>query len=181
MDKNTVRQLIEQYTREELLELVEYLADRNKAVWQELLDFCQRKEKGVKSDKLSLIIEEQIGIHWSNAKEIIAEFDRYGGGPEWEEETAYEELDKMAGLFKAHQIPWAVRRQVLDEMLPFVASDNSGFTDCLVDVAFDLCIAREEKIYLADFLAQKGNSYYQDVSARIYRECGKDAKFLEHQ
>ncbi|MCM1119650.1 MAG: hypothetical protein NC543_09855 [bacterium] len=181
MDKNTVRQLIEQYTREELLELVEYLADSDRAVRQKLLDFCQRKEKGAESDKFSLIVEEQIGIYWSNAKEIIAEFDRYGGGPEWEEETVYEELEKMAGLFKEHQIPWAVRRQVLDEMLPFVASDNSGFTDCLVDVASDLCIAREEKIYLADFLAQKGNSYYQDVAARIYREFGEDAKFLEHQ
>ena len=180
MDRNTVRKLIEGYTKEELQELVEYLADESESAGQGLLDYCQRKEKSVESDKLSLIIEKQISVHWSQAKEIIAEFDRYGGGPEWEEETVWEELDKIAGLLKDHEVSWTARRQMLDEMLAFIASDNSGFTDCLADVAFAMCKGREENIYLADFLIQKGNSYYQECAIAIYREYGEDAKFLEY-
>lgn len=130
---------------------------------------------------LSLIIEKQIVVHWSKAKRIIAEFDCYGGGSEREEETACKELDKMVELLKAHEVSWAARREVLDEMLSFVASDNSGFTDCLVDTALDMCATREEKLYLADFLEQKGNDYYQKVASKIYRECGEDTKFLEYQ
>ena len=130
---------------------------------------------------LSLIIEKQIGVHWSKAKKIIAEFDCYGGGSEREEETACKELDKMVELLKADEVSWAARREVLNEMLFFVASDNSGFTDCLVDAALDMCVVRGEKLYLADFLERKGNDYYQKVASTIYRECGEDAKFLEYQ
>ena len=48
------------------------------------------------------------------------------------------------------------------------------------DVAFAMCKAREENIYLADFMIQKGNSYYQECATAIYREYGEDAKFLEY-
>lgn len=180
MDKNTVRQLIDHYTKEELQELVIYLTDKSETTQQRLLDFCQRKED-VKSDNFSLIIEKQICVHWSKARKILAEFDRYGGGPEWEEDIACEELNKVAELLKNRKVAWTTRRQVLDEMLFFVASDNSGFTDYLVDMAVDMCATVEEKRYLADFLVQKGNSYYQKVAGMIYRECGEDEKFLEYQ
>lgn len=58
MDKNTVRQLIEGYTKEDLQELGEYLTGESESAWQGLLDYCQRKEKGAESDRLSLIIEK---------------------------------------------------------------------------------------------------------------------------
>lgn len=181
VNQDAVQQLIKHYTKEELQELVLHLAGSSETAWQGLLDFCQGKEKGVESDNLSLIIEKQLGLHWSKAKKIIAKFDRYGGGPEREEEIACEELDKMTKLLKDHKVSWTARKQVLDELLVFVASDNSGFTDCLADVAFALCETREENIYLADFLARKGSSYYQETAAAIYRECGENAKFLEYQ
>ncbi len=61
-------------------------------------------------------------------------------------------------------------------MLAFIVSDNSGFTDCLADVAFALCETREENIYLADFLACSGSFYYQEAVATIYRKCGEGAR-----
>ncbi|MDE5893828.1 MAG: hypothetical protein K2H45_12985 [Acetatifactor sp.] len=157
------------------------MAGRSENAQQVLLDFCQKEGESTKPDNHALIIEKQIDRHWSRAKGIIADFDCYGGGPEWDEENAYDELEKMTQLMINNEVSWAVRKKVLDEMLAFVASDNSGFTDSLVDIAVELCKGKEEKIYLADFLAQHGNSYYRGFASTIYRECGEDAKFLKNQ
>lgn len=181
MDSKTIQQLIKQYTKPQLQELVGYMADRSENAQQALLDFCQKKEEKAKSDNHALIIEKQIAKHWSKARGIIADFDCYGGGPEWDEEDAYDELEKMTQLVKNNEVSWMVRKKVLDEMLAFVASDNSGFTDGLVDVAVELCKGKEENIYLADFLAQYGNSYYRRFASTIYREFEEDTKFLENQ
>lgn len=181
MDSKTIQQLIGQYTKPQLQELVGYMAGRSGSAQQALLDYCQKEEKGTKSDNHALIIEKQIARHWAKAKETIAEFDCYGGGSEWDEENAYDELDRMTQLMESNEVSWTVRSKVLDEMLAFVASDNSGFTDSLVDIAVELCKEKEEKMYLADFLAQYGNSYYRKFASTIYRECGEDTKFLENQ
>ena len=66
-------------------------------------------------------------------------------------------------------------------MLDFVASDNSGFTDSLVDAAMEMCVAKEEKIYLADCLSDRGNFYYRGLAANIYLENGEDQKFLKNK
>ena len=95
-----------------------------------------------------MIIEKQIDRHWSKAREIIADFDSYGGGPESDEEDAYDELDKMRQLLENNEVAWAVRKKVLDEMLEFVASDNSGFTDYLVDIAVDMCARTRRRRYI---------------------------------
>lgn len=181
MDSKTVQQLIKNYTKPQLQELVGYMAGKSEGAQQALLDFCQKKEESADAGNRALIIEKQIDRHWSKAREIIDDFDSYGGGPESDEEEAYDELNEMSQLLENNEVPWAVRKKVLDEMLEFVASDNSGFTDSLVDIAVDMCKDKEETIYLADFLAQNGSSYYSKFASKLYRECGEDAKFLENQ
>lgn len=181
MDCKTVQQLIKNYTKPQLQELVGYMAGRSEGAQQALLDFCQKKEEGKEAGNHALIIEKQITRHWSKAREIIADFDAYGGGPESYEEDAYDELEKMGLLMENNEVPWAIRKEVLDEMLEFVASDNSGFTDYLVDIAVDLCKSKEETLYLADFLAQYSSSYYSKFASKLYLEWGEDEKFLKNQ
>lgn len=181
MDSKTMQQLIRNYTKPQLQELVGYIVGRSEGAGQALLDFCQKKEENAETGNHALIIEKQIVRRWSKAKGIISEFDYYGGGSESDEEDAYDELEKMEQLMKDNEVPWSVRKKVLDEMLVFVASDNSGFTDGLMDIAVELCKGKEENIYLADFLAQYGNSYYCKLASTIYLKNGEDAKFLENQ
>ena len=45
-------------------------------------------------------------------------------------------LEKMTVLLEDNEISWIVRKEILDEMLGFVAIDNSGFGDYLMDIAF---------------------------------------------
>ena len=44
MDSKTIQQLIKQYTKPQLQELVGYMAGRSENAQQALLDFCQKKE-----------------------------------------------------------------------------------------------------------------------------------------
>lgn len=53
----------------QLQELVGYMAGRSENAQQALLDFCQKKENGTKTDNHALIIEKQIARHWAKAKE----------------------------------------------------------------------------------------------------------------
>lgn len=179
MDMKTVNTLTDVFDKEQLKDLIYHMVSESGKAEQILLDYCQKKEEKQKSGNHNLIIEKQFRKHWKKANSIIEEFDMYGGGPESDEEDAYDELKAMGKLLENNEISWEVRREVLDEMLCFVASDNSGFTDCLVDIALVLCRTKEEHLYLADFLNNKGNTYYRNLAADIYLKNGEDEKFIE--
>ena len=181
MDKKTLNQLIGKYDKRELLELISYIVCRSNASQQALLDYCQKKEKNKKTDNQEFIIETQMKRHWEKAAKIIEMFDMYGGGPESDEEDAYDELEALEKLVNDNNISWIARKSILDELLAFVSSDNSGFTDYLVDIALTMCVQKNEKLYLADYLVQYANSYYRNLGTRIYLENGENEKFLENK
>ena len=60
----------------------------------------------------------------------------YGGGPESDEDEVCDMLEKMTVLLEDNEISWIVRKEILDEMLGFVAIDNSGVGEYLMDIAF---------------------------------------------
>lgn len=179
MDRKTINKLIDQYDKKQLQELVIYIVGDNESAGDRLLEYCREKEPKVKTDNHMLIIENQIRQHWKKAGKIIEKFDMYGGGPESEEEDACYELETMAKLLEDNEVSWSVRKEILEQMLDFVASDNSGFTDYLMDIADIMCKNKQEKMYLADFLVKYANSYYQGLAANIYLANGEEQKYLE--
>ena len=179
MDKKIINRLIGDYDKKQLRELIAYIVSANELSEDLLLDYCQRKESDVKTDNHTLIIENKIKQYWKSAARIIEEFDMYGGGPESDEDDAYGMLENMMKLLEDNEVSWIVRKEILDGMLGFVASDNSGFTDYLTDIAVIMCTNRQEKIYLADFLIENANSYYRGLAAKLYLENGEEQKFVE--
>lgn len=179
MDKNTVIKLIGQFDKKQLQELVAYLVSTNALAEEALLDYCQKQAGDVETGGNTLIIETRIQQYWKKAAKIIEEFDEYGGGPKAEEEKAYDALEDMEKLLEENEVSWAVRKEVLDQMLRFAASDNSSFTDYLMDIALVICVNRQESLYLADFLMGVESSYYRGVAARLYLENGEEQKFVE--
>lgn len=103
----------------------------------------------------------------------------YQEGSEEEENRACEELEKMQELFEDHNLSWQFKEQIFREIMSFVMHDNSGFGDCLMDLIMDaVCIAKEERLYLADYLVENCDGYYQDIGMRIYQEYGKKEAYL---
>ncbi len=179
MDKKTINKLTGKFDEKQLRELIVYIAGTSEAAGELLLNYCREKDEEVKTDNHALIIESKIKLHWKKAGEIIEEFDMYGGGPESEEDIAYYELGEMEKLIEESEVSWVVRKEILDQLLELVASDNSGFTDYLMDIAFVMCKTKGENLYLANFLDKNAGSYYKDVAARIYLKNGEDEKFIE--
>ena len=134
MDKKTIYRLIGKFDKKQLQELIAYIVSVNESAQESLLDYCEKKEKDIKTDNHALILESKIRQYWKNASGIIEEFDMYGGGPESDEDDAYGMLEDMMKLLEDNEVSWIVRKEILDEMLDFVASDNSGFTDYLMDI-----------------------------------------------
>lgn len=179
MDNKTIKKLIQNYEAAELQEMILAIVGKNPSAQQALLDYCQKKGKKLKSKDYSTVIINQLQHHWDRAREIIDEFNEYGGGPEEEEEIACDELEKMTEILETEEIPWEPRRKMLEEVLDFVRMDNGGFYDMLTDVVDSMCQTKEEKVYLADLLSQGSSPYYGDWASEIYRACGEDGKYLE--
>ncbi len=136
MDEKTINSLIEKLDKKQLQELITYIVSVNESAKELLLHYCQKKESGVKTDNYAMIIESKIQQNWKIAARIIEEFDMYGGGSESDEKDACAALEEMIKLLEDNEISWIVRKEILDEMLEFVASDNSGFTDYLELAAY---------------------------------------------
>lgn len=179
IDKKTIISLLGKFDKKQLQELIVYIVNADESAKELLLDYCQKKAADVNTDNHTLIIESKMRQYWKKAAQIIEEFDMYGGGPEADEDVAYTTLEEMANLLEDNEVSWIVRKEILDEMLGFVSSDNSGFTDYLMDIAVIMCINRQESIYLADFLIENANSYYRGLAAKIYLENGEEQKFIE--
>ena len=179
MDKDTINRLIGKFDKKQLQELIFYMVSVDKSVEEALLDYCQKKDSDVKTDNHAFIIENKVRQYWKNAAQIIQEFDMYGGGPESDEDDACYELEAMSKLLEDNEVSWIVRKEILDQMLHFVASDNSGFTDYLMDIAVKMCTNKQENLYLADFLIENASSYYRKIASNIYLQNGEEQKFIE--
>lgn len=154
MDKKTINTLIGKFDKKQLQELITHIVSVNESAQEALLDYCMKKDTDVKTDNHTLIIENKVRRYWKKAAQVIEEFDMYGGGPEADEDDAYAALGDMTKLMEDNEVSWSVRKEILDQMLDFVESDNSGFTDYLMDIALIMCKSKQENLYLADFLTE---------------------------
>ena len=176
MNIDTVKKLLANQERTELYSIISKLSNYSEDAEEWLLDYCSKK--GKKSDS-SLIVEKQIQHYWSVAEDIIDEANMYGGT--YNEDDAYDALDKIDELAKKNKISWECRRDIVDSMLEQFYIGNSGFDDTLIDTCEILCQSKEEKLYLADKISESSSDYYRKYAAGIYLKYGKDETFIELQ
>ena len=131
MDNKTIKKLIQNYETAELQEMILAIVSKNPSAQQALLNYCQKKEKTLKSEDYPTIIINQLEHHWNRAIEIIDEFNEYGGGPEEEEEIVCDELEKMMEILETEEIPWEPRREMLEEVLDFTPLNNTSLYSAL--------------------------------------------------
>jgi len=178
MDKKTMKQLINEMPKKNLIELIEVMVKSNSDAEQALLDYCQ---KHASSENKNIINEKQIQKHWNIAYQIVDDANTYGGCSDDDEETAFDGIEIIVDLIRDNTISWECRKHVVDGMLEQIKYDNSGFTDTLVDSSMEICQTDDELEYLADHLEKIDSHYYKGVAGSILRRIGKEEKFLEIQ
>lgn len=175
MDKKTVAKMLDGASKKDYIEIISKLSSYNKESEEVILKWCQTYNKKYKKQA----DEIEFKNCWKKAKNIIQEFNMYGGEPDSDEEEAAEKLCKMEKIVEEHEISWDVRVTILDEMLHELYIGNSGFDDLLIDIARSLCTENAEIKYLADALAQGSSNYYRGYAAHLYQEIGDDEQFLK--
>ncbi len=116
---------------------------------------------------------------WSELVPDLSELDDYGGGD-------YDQADHVASLLyeieqklSRRKTDAGYRRELLDNVLPFIESGNAGLDDALYDVAYATCYDNHDLRLLAEAFEAMQGEWKIDHARRIYRKIGDRDKYLE--
>ncbi len=116
---------------------------------------------------------------WSELEPNLSELDEYGGGD-------YDVVDDVAGLLyqieqslSQKKIDAGYRRQLLDEVLPYIESGNAGLDDPLYDLAYATCYDDNDLRSLAVAFEAMAGDWRIEHARRIYRRLGDRDKYLD--
>ena len=123
---------------DDLYNLVQNLISKNSEVHRLVLEWFKEKAEAssVAEKEVTTLNEELLMEYWEKAENIISEFNEYGGGPEDEEEKAYQWLNKISELIRKGNISSDAKRGFLDDAFVEYDIENSGFEDELMHIFF---------------------------------------------
>ncbi|HID19640.1 MAG TPA: hypothetical protein EYP28_01670, partial [Methanophagales archaeon] len=145
---------------ENLYNLVQELIRKNPEVHRLVLEWFKEKTEASRvAEEVATLNDELLMEYWEKAENIISEFNEYGGGPEDEEEEAYEWLNEISDLIEAGNISSDAKLEFFDDAFVEYDRGNSGFEDALMDIFFAMCETKEEWDYLVEKLAKRPSDW----------------------
>jgi len=189
MSDLSIKDQIESLKPDELISLIMYLIQRGEQTRLHVLEWLDEhsdKPKNTlnqkKSNKTQKIHDELLFEYWNRAQNIISEFNCYGGGPDEDEEEAYEWLEKITDLINEDKITSEAKRKFMDAAFVEYDAGNSGFDDTLMDLFFDLCKEKEEWEYLVKKLNNRPSDWRKKLVMSIYKNhLNDDTRYLEER
>ena len=115
---------------------------------------------------------------WMELEADLSEMNEYGGGDHRTVDHVGMLLYELAQELQKGKAPRGYRRQLLDEVIPYIKSGNAGMDDALYDVAYSTCRDKEDWRNLAVCLEAIGGEWPQDHARRIYRRIGDHEDYL---
>ena len=178
MDVKTAGKLLGKTSREELIRIISHLSACSEEAEKWLLNYCNDRSHEKDRD---FAAEKQLQSCWNIAEEIINENNRYGEVSDQKEAMAYDAMDEINRLAESYDIPWEIRREIVDRMMAQFYLSSSGFEDVLAESCDKLCQSEAEQLYYANCLAKSASHYYRQNAADIYQEFGRDDLYLDLQ
>ncbi len=162
----------------DLHKLVQNIMERNSEVHRLILEWFKERAKGLKhineKKDLASLNDELLMGYWENAREIISEFNEYGGGPEDDEEDAYDWLDQISELIKEGNISTDAKFEFLDDAFEEYDIGNSGFEDGLMEAFFEICETKKEWKFLVEKLGEHPTDWKKKLIMRIQKKYLQD-------
>ncbi len=170
----------------DLYKLVEHLLEKKPELYQLILEWFKAKQESLPKidlDKhLVAINDELLMEYWDDAREIISEFNEYGGGSEENEDEACSLLDRISDLVKEGNLSTRAKLEFLDDAFEEYNNENSGLEDAMMDVFFEICQTKEEWEYLVKKLDEHPSDWRKKLIMDIQREHLHDDKaYLEER
>jgi len=170
--------LINSAGSEILGKLVKKLALAQPEIRRECFNFL-KDHVDMAPDEEAVSAAESMFALWMELEPDLSELDEYGGGD-------YDTVDHVGGLLyeiserlQDKTLPRESRRELLDEVLPYIRSGNAGMDDALYEVAYDACYDEDDLRDLAQRFEAMGQDWPLDHARRIYRKIGDQEKYLE--
>ena len=161
-----------------LSELILNLAENSPEIRRECFDYL--KENTAVSKVLGRQSEgEAIMSIWAELLPDLEDLDAYGGGPYGVEDQVWELLYEITKRLTSKKVDETYRREILDSVLPFIKSSNSGAGDALDELAYAACYSVSELRYLAESLEAMHDDWQTRNARNIYRQIGDHDKYLE--
>lgn len=166
---------------EDLYNLVQNLISKNPEVHRLVLEwFKEKAEASSVAEEVTTLNDELLMEYWEKAENIISEFNEYGGGPEDEEEEAYQWLDEISELIRKGNISSDAKIGFLDDVFVEYDIENSGFEDELMHIFFEICETKEEWEYLVEKLAKRPSDWRKKMIMNIQKDYLRDeSAYLE--
>ncbi|MEK6793082.1 MAG: hypothetical protein AABX95_04650 [Nanoarchaeota archaeon] len=157
-------------TKGQLIEIINKTSDKNEFFKREI-------EKHLKENKSQFEQDNNYSKYstlWDESEEIISKFNEYGGGPEDEEETPYNNLPKIVELFNNDKLDKETKKEFINNCFEQYYYGNSGFEDLLRDSVFEVCTTKEDWLFVIDKLKKGGSDYDNERIIGIYKDDLKD-------
>ncbi|RJS85825.1 hypothetical protein CW713_01120 [Methanophagales archaeon] len=155
----------------DLYNLVQNLIMKNSEVHRLVLEwFKEKAEASSVAEEVAALNDELLMEYWEKAENIILEFNEYGGGPEDEEEEAYQWLDEISELIRKGNISSDAKIGFLDDAFVEYDIGKSGFDDELMDIFFEICDTKEEWEYLVAKLAKSPSDWRKKLIMNIQKD-----------
>jgi hypothetical protein len=111
--------------------------------------------------------------------EDLEDLDAYGGEPYGVKDRVWELLYEITKRLTSKKVDETYRREILDSVLPFIKSRNSGAGDALDELAYAACYSASELRYLAKSLEAMHDDWQTRNARNIYRQIRDHDKYLE--
>ena len=173
-----LNELLEAAKLETLINLVAHLSGFSPEIRRECFDYLKKHVKLTTEQKIRSEGEIAMALWWELCPDL-EELDTYGGGDDATVEHVADLIDDIQQKLAGKQIDEETRRQLLDEVIPFIKSGNAGMDDSLYDLAYASCYSDEDWRRLAEALEALNRDWPTDHARRIYRKMGDREKYLE--
>jgi tetratricopeptide (TPR) repeat protein len=170
--------LLETASKAKLVDLLVRVASTRPAVRRECLDYLNRHTTLSPSQKKQSDGEKLLAL-WSELVPDLDELDTYGGGDYDADSHVSSLLHEIAQALSRVKIETVYRKQLLDNVLPYIESGNAGLDDDLYDVTYATSYTDTDWRALAKAFETMGGDWKIDHARRIYRQLGDREKFLE--
>jgi len=171
-------ELLELAKPETMITLIAELAEGRPDVRRECFDYLKKHVSLTPAQKTRSEGEIVMALWWELYPDL-EELDDCGGGDNSTEDHVADLLDEIRQKLANLKVEEQVRRELLDEVLPFIESGNAGLDDPLYDLAYATCYRDDDWRYLAQMLEEMNKDWPTDHARRIYRKLGDRAKYLE--
>lgn len=163
---------------ETLIDLVACLVKFRPDIRRECFDYLKKNVDLTAEQEAESDGEIAVALWWELYPDL-KDLDTYGGGDDRTidhvDDLIYEIQEKLAGK----QIHETTRRELLDEVIPFIKSGNAGMDDPLYELAYATCYNNEDLRRLASEFERMGKDWPTDHARQIYRDLGDREKYLE--